>query len=584
MKGFDLLHLKSAVKDRNRFPELSRTHETSMDIGQINVLFNEELVPSDEFPIKGKYFARTSPLVKPTFGRVLFKTVTMFVPYHQIAEDAEAFIAGKKAWMGQTPVLRYITADDIAAVFVNNYGYATTIGASANNYDIIYLYTDGTPRYLVFTNKGRYLNKILNQLGYFIPENFDLQAGSYWMTTGKNKKFSAYAFLAFFKGYNDWMSQSQRYNVSQLSYALLNIRQNKAFTGYTNNGHLDHQVIDLFFKNLLLNYDNDYFTSAWQNSNAPLVAAENIDTPTFPSTFGNFLNSPIGTHGSFPINTAGTVTTLDQRGLNILKAFDDWVRRNNYAGSRDVQQIYARFGIKVDDYRTHYAHVIETTEQYMNVGDVTATAETTGVPLGDYAGKAIVDCGTNSNYKSSDYGLLMILGYITVKPQMAFGFDRKNLRTEPLDWYNPEFDGVGGDPITYREIFESCKIDPSTDLSNGDNVFGFTERYNSYRFGRDQITGDFKVFKDMDVWHCGRDLSALRAGGTLIAQSSSMNTLAQSDSEYNRIFSVQNGDVDHFYFICQFEVNAIRPMLSLSQVPELGTGDTEVPRNGNVIN
>lgn len=582
MKGFDVLHLKSAVKDRNRFPELSRTHETSMDIGQINVLFNEELIPSDEIPVKAKFFARTAPLVKPTFGRILFKTVSLFVPYHQVAEDAEAFISGKTSWLGQTPVLRFFTADDLSYLFRNlSFGYSTLTGASATNYDIVLIDSSGNKVYYLFTNLGRYLNKLLNQLGYFIPENIDLQNGSYWYTTGEKKKFSAYPLLAFFKGYNDWMSQSQRYNVSQLSYALLNIRQNKAFSGYTTNGHLDYSVIDLFFKNLLLNYDNDYFTSAWQNANAPLNAAESITTPAFPSTGADFQNDLTGTLAQFPVPNDAFVY---QRALDVLKSFDDWVRRNNYAGSRDVQQIYARFGIKVDDYRTHYAHVVGTTEQYMNVGDVTATAETSQAILGDYAGKAIVDSEVNVEYKSSDYGLFMILGYITVKPQMAFGVDRKNLRTEPLDWYNPEFDGVGGDPITYREVFESCKIDPSTDLSNGDNVYGFTERYNSYRYGRDQITGDFKVFKDMDVWHCGRDLSALRASGTMIAQSSSMNTLAQTDSEYNRIFSVQSGDVDHFYFVCQFEVNALRPMLSLSQVPQLGTGDTVVPRNGNVIN
>lgn len=582
MKGFDVLHLKSAVKDRNRFPELSRTHQTSMDIGQINVLFNEELVPSDEIPVKAKFFARTAPLVKPTFGRILFKTVSMFVPYHQVAEDAEAFIAGKTSWLGQTPVLRFINAGDIARLFVYpSYGYVTSSGASSTNYDVVDLDSSGTSEYYLFTNRGRYLNKLLNQLGYFIPENIDFQPGSYWLNSGQSKMFSAYSLLAFFKGYNDWLSQSQRYNVSQLSYALLNIRQNKAFSGYTTNGHLDYTVIDLFFSNLFLNYDNDYFTSAWQNANAPLNAAESVTSPYFPSTGADFQNDLTGTLAQFPVPNDAYVY---QRALDVLKSFDDWVRRNNYAGSRDVQQIYARFGIKVDDYRTHYAHVVGTSEQYMNVGDVTATAETAGVPLGDYAGKAIVDTEVNVEYKSSDYGLFMILGYITVKPQMAFGFDRKNLRTEPLDWYNPEFDGVGGDPITYREVFESCKIDPSADLSNGDNVFGFTERYNSYRYGRDQITGDFKVFKDMDVWHCGRDLSVLRAGGTLIAQSSSMNTLAQTDSEYNRIFSVQTGDVDHFYFVCQFEVNAFRPMLSLSQVPQLGTGDTVVPRNGNVIN
>lgn len=584
MKGFDVLHLKSAVKDRNRFPELSRTHETSMDIGQIGVLFNEELIPSDEFPVKGHFFARVSPLAKPTFGRILFKTVSMFVPYHQVAEDADAFLDGKKSWMGATPVLRYITAYDIFTLFDYNYnlGYSTSTGAGPTNYDMIWLDSGGVTCYALFTNKGRYLYKILTQLGYCIPENIDYQNTSYWTTTGKTKKFSAYPLLSFFKGYNDWMSQSQRYNTSQISNILLNIRQNKAFTGYTTTGHLDYTVIDGLFNNLKLNYDNDYFTSAWQNPNAPLNSNENVDNPVFPSTYSTF-NSTTGAVSS-QMPATGGVATIYQRSLDFLRSFDEWVRRNNYAGSRDVQQIYARFGIKVDDYKTHFAHVLGTTSELMAVGDVTSTAQTTGAVLGDYAGKAIVDSKVEFSYKSNDHGLLMILGYVTVKPQMSFGFDRKVLRNEPLDWYNPEFDGIGGDPISYRELYESCKIDPTTDLSNGDMVFGFTERYNSYRFGRDQITGDFRVFKDMDVWHCGRDLSALRKGVTMIAQSSSMNTLPQTDSEYNRIFSLTNGDVDHFYFICDFEVNAERPMLSHSQVPNLGTGETEVPRNGNVIN
>lgn len=581
MKGFDVLHLKSAVKDRNRFPELSRTHETSLDFGQIVPLFNEELIPSDEFPVKGHFFARVAPLVKPTFGRINFKTVSMFVPYHQIAEDADAFLDGKKSWMGATPVLRFFYAGDLVTYFLN-YSNTTTSGASATNYHFCYVDANSTVKYYLFTNKGRYYYKIFNALGYQLPEGVDERSGSYWLTTGKFIKFSAFPLLAFFKGYNDWMSQSQRYNSSQLSNVLLNIRQNKNFTGYSVNGSLGHIVLDALFSSLLLNYDNDYFTSAWQNPNAPLSSAENVDTPTFPSTYSTFTSATGAVSSQMPVS--GAVATIYQRSLDFLRSFDEWVRRNNYAGSRDVQQIYARFGIKVDDYRTHFAHVLGTTEDVMNVGDVTSTAQTTGAVLGDYAGKAIVDSKMEFNYKSSDHGLLMVLGYVTVKPQMSFGCDRKVLRNEPLDWYNPEFDGIGGDPISYREVFENCKIDPTLDISNGDMVYGFTERYNAYRFGRDQITGDFKVFKDMDVWHCGRDLSALRVNATMVAQSSAMNTLPQTDSEYNRIFSLTSGDVDHFYFVCQFEVDALRPMLSHSQVPNLGTGDTEVPRNGNVIN
>ena len=87
----------------------------------------------------------------------------------------------------------------------------------------------------------------------------------------------------------------------------------------------------------------------------------------------------------------------------------------------------------------------------------------------------------------------------------------------------------------------------------------------------------------MNGWHTGRNLAAIRKAGNLVAQSTSVNTLPQTNSEYNRIFSIQSGDVDHFYLTCQFNVKAIRPMLNLNQVPRLGEGDTVVPRNGNVI-
>ena len=185
----------------------------------------------------------------------------------------------------------------------------------------------------------------------------------------------------------------------------------------------------------------------------------------------------------------------------------------------------------------------------------------------------------------SDYGLILVLGYFTVCPMMSFGYDRRVLRTNPLDYYNPEFDGLGADAISLGETYANPTVDPSTDTTVDNQVFGYTERYNSYRYGRDVITGEFRDYKngDMSVWHTGRNLSAIRAAGNLVAQSSSVNTLPLTDSEYNRIFSVPSGSVDHFYLTAQFKVDAVRPMLNLNQVPRLGEGDTRVPRNGNII-
>lgn len=582
MKGFDVLKVKSAVKNHNKF-DLSRTHLTTMDFGQIVPMFCEETVPGDKFNISAEYFSRMAPLVKPTYGKFSFKTVSAFVPYHQIAVDSDAWFAGKTSWEGSTPVQRTITVETIEQ-FVRL--YCTTTG-NATNSQFTFVDGNGTTNYRIFTNVGKYWVKVLNALGYALPQGIDLRTTSAYYTTVKNTKLSAYPLLAFFKLYNDYMSQSQRFNTSQLSSALQAIKYGKTLTGFVpSTGAMNYQVVKLLFDNLFLNYENDYFTSAWQNPNAPLSYADNISTASVPSGINGteFVgNATADTYLNNPNST--TSFNLGQRALDFLKDFDDWVRRNNYSGSRAVQQIYSRFGIKTDDYRSHYANIITTDSMPIQVGDVTSTADTQGAYLGDYSGKGIMSGHKGFDVSVSDYGLVLVLGYFTVAPMMSFGYDRRVLRTNPLDYYNPEFDGLGADAISLGEIYANPTVDVAVDTTNDNQVFGYTERYNAYRYGRDVITGEFRDYKDgdMSVWHTGRNLSAIRAAGNLVAQSTSVNTLPQSDSEYNRIFSIPAGSIDHFYMTAQFKVDAVRPMLNLNQVPRLGEGDTRVPRNGNVI-
>lgn len=584
MKGFDVLKVKSAVKNHNKF-DLSRTHLTTMDFGEIVPMFVEETVPGDKFNVSANYFSRMAPLVKPTYGKFSFKTVAGFVPYHQIAYDSDAWLAGKTSWEGQTPVQRFITVASLHSFVAIN--CSTTVSDPATA-DYSYIVSDGSTTYKKFTNKGRYYVKVLNALGYALPQGVDERTNSDWWTSVKDTKLSAYPVLAFFKLYNDYMSQSQRYNISTLSSYLNNVKYGKGTQGYSTNGFISNVGLNTMFTNLFLNYENDYFTSAWQNPNGALASQDGILTaqaPGYSSPDGVATHNLVDTKISVTGNSSSIFTAqIGQRALDFLKDFDDWVRRNNYSGSRAVQQIYSRFGIKTDDYKSHYAQVISTDSMPVQVGDVTATADATNVPLGDYAGKGIMNGGKNVSVQVSDYGLILILGYFTVVPMNSFGFDRRVLRTEPLDFYNPEFDGLGADAISVGELWTSPIV--TGDTVTDDDVFGFTERYNSYRYGRDVITGEFRDYRadgDMNCWHTGRNLAAIRTAGGLVAQSTSMNTLPQSDSEYNRMFSNTSGDVNHFYMTAKFNVSAIRPMLNLNQVTQLGEGDTIVPRNGNVI-
>lgn len=585
MKGFDVLHVKSAVKARNRIP-LSASHLTTLDIGQIIPLKFYETIPGGEYPVQYNLFSRTAPLVKPTYGKVGLKTVNAFVPYHQVAYDAPAFIDGKNVFEGSVPIQRALTVSDLHN-FIDRY-CVTYVGASSANTQYTYTNSNGNKVYCLFTDLGRYFVKVLNCLGYALPEGVDLQSGSQWLTKVAPYRFSAYPLLAFFKLYNDYMSQSQRYNTSALSAALQAIKYNKTYTGYnTTTGVISDSLLKSLFDQVLLNYENDYFTSAWQNPNCPLGSVESYSTESVPSDVSTITVDTYNTQVVHPqqVETSPAVTPfqISQRALDLLRSFDDFVRRNNFSGSREVQQLYSRFGVKSDDYRSHYAQVFSVEDFPIQVGDVTATADSSSVPLGDYAGKAIVNGQKGFTCKVSDFGIILVLGFITVTPMNAYGFDRMVLRNQPYDYYKPEFDGIGADPISVGEFY--CNpIGTGTTLDT--DVYGFTERFNAYRFDRDQITGDFRDFRsngDMNCWHTGRNLEAVRSAGNLVAQSTTVNTMPQTGSEYNRIFSVTSGTVDHFYLTCQFKCDAVLPVLSLNQTARLGEGDTTVPRNGNTI-
>lgn len=593
-KGFDVLHISSAKKAYNNI-DISRDHLTTLDFGQIGVLCHEPSIPDDDFVCKASYFARMAPLVKPTYGKFLFKTVTAFCPYHMIAEDSDAFFAGRSTWQGKTPNLRWMLFSEFWSFLHND----CSVAGSASDFDFAFVSSSGTQGYRKLTAVGKVYVKMLTQLGYTIPENIDLQTGSRWLVNVSGMKLNIMPILAFAKVYNDWMSQSQRYNTSQLTSLLRAIKHNETVSTLYSNNALTHYGLLAILQHILLCYDTGYFTSAWRYPNTPLTSTpEGISSAEVPQSSdpvlhkANFVGSNLQDNYTHSAIVGGSqwqnLQVIGQRALDFLQAFDNWVRRNNYSGSREVQQVYSRFGIKTSDYRSNYADVISTSSTRVTVGDVTATASSTSEPLGDYAGKGIMDCGDAVQYKCNDYGLFMILGYFTVVPMYPFGFDKEVLKTEPLDFYNPEFDGLGADAISFGEVFENPKVllsdNDGTILSD---VYGFTERYNSYRFGKDQVTGDFRNFDnlgDMNVWHLARLLTAVRLAGNMVAQSTSMVQMDNVNSEFNRIFSITNGSVDHFYLTCQFNFSGTkRPMMNLNQVPRLGEGDTSVPRNGNII-
>ena len=606
MKSFDVLRVKPALKSRSKL-DLSFPHLTTEAIGQIQPLMSKRLYPGDMWNVVAQYFSRVAPLLVPTYGRLDSKVAAYFVPCHQVAEDADAYFDGMTSYMGQTPLLRHFTVGSFTAAFFPKenplFGAESPSELSdANDFDFSVSDEEMGVLYFKLTPYGRWMYKFMSSLGYQFASNPN-QGTEGDVST---KKLNAFPFLCACKAYNDWMSNSTKFNDSFLSQVLLNIRQNKQVTnsggtvvpGYynTNTGELSAGLIFDMLACVRLVYESDYFSTAWLRPNSVAFSTlSHVTELQFQHSVNDnngdevALSTDMGTILAHNSLHGTNLTSISHRGLQFLKSFDNWVRRNNFAGSRDVQQIYARFGIKPDYYRTHYAEVLGTATASMNVGDVMATSNgsvgESEVTLGEYAGKGIISGSLKFDCKASDHGYLIVFGWISVKASYPFGFDREVLRESPLDFYNPEFDGLSGDAISDMEVYSNPRQNKDGAVVDRSlETFGFTERYNDYRCSRDMITGDFRLYDTMQAWHFGRDLSELWKSGENTAQSDSFMYYDRTGSQYNRIFNITDGSVDPIYTTVWFDISAMRPMQSLNEVPELGVGDVVVPKNGNVIN
>ncbi|QCS36461.1 major capsid protein [Capybara microvirus Cap3_SP_393] len=583
MKGFNNLHLKDATSGHNRF-DLSNSVLTSSDFGKIVPIMFHETIPSDKFEVNTDIFVRCAPLIFPTYGKLKLKTASFFVPYHQIAEDITAYFTFNSTNQGQIAVLRTIYLYDLLMLFKDS---SIASSGTADNYDYILNTTNAASdvSYYKFTPYGRYVYTILKLLGYDLPSPVGSADGmdassirSYY-----NTKLSAMPLLAFFKAYNDYMALSTRFNTSLMSSILMSIRQNKTMTTYYTpaNGEVPYNTILKLFEFVLLRVNDDMLVTSWSKPNQP-----NPNNQSYNTNNAKLITpiAPTTEKSTDTYNQLSSNSVIDETSLKWLQRFDSFVRRNNYSSSRAIEQLYARFGIKSDDMRSHFSKLLSVTESDVHIGDVTATSDAGNFTVGSYVGKAIASNSKKFSIDCNDYGAIITLAWFQPNYVYRNGFGAHVLRSSPYDFYTPEFDGITSRPIPACEYCVPNKISPNFP-NNGNQTIGYTEAYNEYRYCKDIISGDFVNFKDMEGFAFVRDMSEQRYKGVLSAQSNEVVYTSPVDTSLkSKIFQSGSYEGDPFYLCVNNSVKAIRPIQNFNEITGLQQGNVTIQRNGTSLN
>lgn len=195
-----------------------------------------------------------------------------------------------------------------------------------------------------------------------------------------------------------------------------------------------------------------------------------------------------------------TVTTANLRSMFAIEKLSEITRR---AGKHYDAQTLAHFGFDVPTGISGEVYRLGSDSSVIQVGEVTATAETVvgndRVPLGDMAGKGTSYSGNKKKeFTAPCHGILMaVYSAVPDADYRSVGVDKLNTLVESEDFYKPEFDRLGMQPLFgYQSMLSS------NDDNNG-SVLGWQYRYSELKSKYNVCNGEFN--SDLRHWAPARN-------------------------------------------------------------------------------
>lgn len=350
-------------------------------------------------------------------------------------------------------------------------------------------------------------------------------------------------------------------------------------------------------------WDSDVFTNSFADTQFGSVSVLNTERVQIQShRSGNF---PAGTSPSdyevnLQENSQGTAyiglkntnsgsTLLNGSYWNIPNLFDilqlrraqavqHWRELMLRAGDSSKDRYVAMFGSHPK--RSEEAPIyIGGFDANLNIDDVTATGYDSSQQagdnkgLGDLAGKGIMSANGHIEFVAPDAGILMCISSILPLAEYdATQIDKDNTCIEPNDFFIPQYDNLGFEPVMKYE-----QIITGTDISSGfvDTVIGYTVRNHHLKTAVDRIFNNFRTGKSEAYWCCPR--RDVLTSNPNINYNLNYRNYYVNPSVVNPLFDrhclTNTSDPDNSYnedqFKCltYFDIKALKPMTELGLPP-----------------
>lgn len=247
----------------------------------------------------------------------------------------------------------------------------------------------------------------------------------------------------------------------------------------------------------------------------------NVSSPS-PTTVGLAPQS-----SSAAANQGELARFMNPANIRAIFAVEKLAEITRRAGKHYDSQTLAHFGVNVPLGIEGQCYFVGHHEQKLQIGDIVSTAGTEVddkfQPLGTIAGRGYsYDRGGHQRFTAPCHGILMSLMY--VRPRVKYkplALDRLLQHLYSNDFYHPEFDNLGPQPLFTAQINEN-----SNTAAGNASIQAWQYRYMELKKKRSVVHGT--LAGDQKYWTFSREITGINA-----------DNLYVSPSDLNEIFLLQ---------------------------------------------